>query len=161
MLYVTIAFLSTRKRKFGGSSTEKVPFGKGLVIRQISSHGFSLAWNSRCAVIIFTRFLHLKKFQCLFFFIYFPWWLFKRTVSWFCSREYFQSWQHCLLSLCKESEINFSWVFEPWGQWTEFRLWKLQVTHSCCHLRKVFLVFRHFLCLAFWSLHRCPCSAPS
>lgn len=42
-IVVTIAFSSTKKGKFGKSSTERAPFGKGLVIRQISSHGFSLA----------------------------------------------------------------------------------------------------------------------
>lgn len=92
-----------------------------------------------------------ESFSVLFF-IHFPWWLFKRTVSWFCSREYFQTWQHYLLSQCKESEIIFSWVFELWGQWTEFRLWKLQVTYTCCHLRKAFLVC-HYFCI--WHSDHC------
>lgn len=144
-------FSENKKRKVWGSSTGRALFGKGLVIRQISSHGFTLAWNSRCAVIILIKFLHLKV-SASFFFIHFPWWLFKRTVSWFCSREYFQTWQHYLLSQCKESEIIFSWVFELWGQWTEFRLWKLQVTYTCCHLRKAFLVC-HYFCI--WHSDHC------
>lgn len=82
-------FLSIRKGKFGESSIENTPFGKGLVIKQIASHGFSLAWNNRCAVIILVRFLHLKKFPRPCFFIYFPCWLFKRTDSWFLQQRVF------------------------------------------------------------------------
>lgn len=82
-------FLSIRKGKFGESSIENTPFGKVLVIKQIASHGFSLAWNNRCAVIILVRFLHLKKFPRPCFFIYFPCWLFKRTDSWFLQQRVF------------------------------------------------------------------------
>lgn len=82
-------FLSIRKGKFGESSIENTPFGKGLVIKQIASHGFSLAWNNRWAVIILVRFLHLKKFPRPCFFIYFPCWLFKRTDSWFLQQRVF------------------------------------------------------------------------
>lgn len=109
-------FLSIRKGKFGESSIENTPFGKGLVIKQIASHGFSLAWNNRCAVIILVRFLHLKKFPRPCFFIYFPCWLFKRTDSWFLQQRVFSMLTALFIVSVKESEINFSWVFEPWTE---------------------------------------------
>lgn len=60
-------FLSIRKGKSEESSIEKTPFGKGLNIKQIAFHGFSLSWNNRHAVIILVRFLHLKNFPSLCF----------------------------------------------------------------------------------------------
>lgn len=36
-----------------------------MVIRHITHHGYSLAWNGRSAVVI--RFLYLKKILCQFF----------------------------------------------------------------------------------------------